>query len=587
MNIQETASGLREGRRDGITLPLTMALLLIAAIATASVLTFSQSQIRTASRWRRADQCFLSAQTALESAKAGMYASFRSNVAQRANQWRALDWFDTYTARSVGSGATVYTLPAQTVLYGGTASVSVVSVTRSDFVTATNALAAEVTLASWCTNGPVVRGVQEVVRFGLKKSAIFDYAYFVNNFGYFWGTGVRANGDVRANGNMSLNNQSLLNGDAYASPNPEIGAAGVVEISGGWWQTQSLANYYATADDAARPGSPTHPTEGSAWVMGYDTNTQAHAYSPPLEMPYLGRLEQYETLATNLNGRITQKNQVLVDKVYAGAGPDGVAGTPDDGVMVLDGTKNPIVVEGAVVVRGDLIIKGTVTGQGCIYVGRNLHVAGNIEYADPPEWTKPDKKPLQTAMVNRNKDMVGLAAKGNIVLGDYTSTSWYNSIQQYMSPSFVNGYATDPTDYDLGYDSDRNPSNGHFFSGDYRANDGGKRRADNGSLVNRRYYEASVAPAVFQSIVSSSPVSSIDAVLYSNHLVVGSVGDRNTTFTLNGSIICRDDAILYNRDVQMNWDVRLGSRSREGIDTFFYFPMDFWPPETVQWRELP
>lgn len=587
MKAKSTQGIHRGGRRDGITLPLTMALLLVAAIATASVLTFSQSQVRTAGRWRRSDQCFLSAQAALEAAKAGMYASFRSNVAQRANQWRALDWFDTYTAHAIGSGATAYALPTQMALYGGTASVSVVSVARSDFATATNALAAEVTLAAWCTNGPVVRGVQEVVRFGLKKSAIFDYAYFVNNFGYFWGTGVRANGDVRANGNMSLNNQSLLNGDAYAAPNPEIGAAGVVQISGGWWQTQSMADYYATAAAAARPGSPTHPTEGSVWVMGYDTNTQAHAYSPRLDMPYLGQLEQYEMLATNLNGRISQKNKTLVDKVYAGAGPDGVTGTPDDGVMVLDGTQQPIVVEGAVVVRGDLIIKGTVTGQGCIYVGRNLHVAGDIVYDDPPDWDKPDKKPHQTALVNRNRDLVGLAAKGNIVLGDYTSTSWYNGVQQYMSPSFVNGYTTDPTDDNLGYDSDRNASNGHYFNGDYRAADGGKRRADNGSLVNRRYYEASVAPSVFRSVVSSRPVSHIDAVLYSNHLVVGSVGDRNTTFTLNGSVICRDDAILYNRDVQMNWDIRLGSRSQEGIDTFFYFPMDFWPPETAQWRELP
>ena len=45
---------------------------------------------------------------------------------------------------------------------------------------------------------------EERIRFALMRSRVFDNAYFVNNYGWFQGSAITANGDVRANGNLYL-----------------------------------------------------------------------------------------------------------------------------------------------------------------------------------------------------------------------------------------------------------------------------------------------------------------------------------------------------------------------------------------------
>ena len=131
----------------------------------------------------------------------------------------------------------------------------------------------------------------------------------------------------------------------------------------------------------------------------------------------------------------------------------------------MDGTDKPIRINGPVVVAGDVIIKGKVTGQGTIYSGRNIHIIGNLTYVDPPSWPKPDPHPEQTAQKNAGKDMLGLAAKGNIVIGNYTDSSWMERVEKYITPPWVREYACDPSDASIGYPS--------VFGGDYAANDGG------------------------------------------------------------------------------------------------------------------
>lgn len=98
------------------------------------------------------------------------------------------------------------------------------------------------------------------------------------------------------------------------------------------------------------------------------------------------------------------------------------------GNLVLIGTpQNPIQIDGDIYVTGDVIIKGTVRGRGAIYAGRNLYIAGNVTYQNPPDGpnqgvcqgvTDPD------ACSRRNmaaeKDELRLAARGTMVVGDYT-----------------------------------------------------------------------------------------------------------------------------------------------------------------------
>ncbi len=103
-------------------------------------------------------------------------------------------------------------------------------------------------------------------------------------------------------------------------------------------------------------------------------------------------------------------NQASINKTY-------------NGNVILEGTiDDPIVIDGDVYFDGDVIIKGYVQGRGGIYSGRNTYVAGNINYIDPPEncatKSNPDKC-AEDAIIDK-KDELRLAARGNIIMGDYT-----------------------------------------------------------------------------------------------------------------------------------------------------------------------
>jgi len=567
-------------RTSGISLPVVMCLLVLISIMIGAFFFFSTTSIRMARRWRDADQALFCAVSAIEDVKIRIENGFRPHFESMGQDWGAFSWFESLPYPGV-------TLPQNAPYHGGTVSVSITGAIVSNRWSSVRY--AEVSLVATSTFRNITRTVSEVIQYGMDKPKIFDYSYFLNNFGWFWGSGVTSHGDVRANGNMSLNNRATVNGDAYAAPNPEIGAVGKVQVSG-WWKQDTRAQYEANAPATARPLNPPDVAESIDWPMGYDTNTQDHSYHEMLEMPYLGDLANYETLASNVNGRIIQNGTTMVEHVYNGAGPDGVTGTPDDGLLILDGTVNPITIDGPVVVRGDVIIKGEYNGQGCIYAGRNVHIIGNVQNTDLATWSKPDDDPEQTQTLNENKDMIGLAAKGNIIFGDYTQSYW-NGSKTYFKPGFTHGYATDASDYAIGYDSDGNTNNGYWFDGNYTSYDGGDRFQDDGTVdSNRRYYESSLSHADFHALcgpnTGDGDPNIIDAVMYNNHAIGGYVGNNSDGFTMNGAMIARDDAIIYRKRVVMNWDIRLGSESFEGIDTYF-LPQVLGKPNTVAWRDLP
>lgn len=94
-----------------------------------------------------------------------------------------------------------------------------------------------------------------------------------------------------------------------------------------------------------------------------------------------------------------------------------------DGNLILEGTlANPIKLSGDIYVTGDVIIKGYVEGRGAIYSGRNTYVAGNILYKNPPPNCATESNPDKCAQdaIAAGKDELRLAARNNIVLGDYT-----------------------------------------------------------------------------------------------------------------------------------------------------------------------
>lgn len=89
-----------------------------------------------------------------------------------------------------------------------------------------------------------------------------------------------------------------------------------------------------------------------------------------------------------------------------------------DGNVVLVGTDaEPIQIEGDVFVNGDVVITGKVKGTGKIQARNNIYFVGDTTNADGTDFG---------AAKDGTQNLVGYAAGGNIVIGDFLSASAIN-----------------------------------------------------------------------------------------------------------------------------------------------------------------
>ena len=648
-----------ECARRGAVLITVLVMTGVSALVLGGVLGYVSSATRMTAIHLGNSACRLAAQGEIELAKTAVNEAFNNSIARGAHiiggsvgsTVCAFDWFgvgdSTAVTRTIGAQngrGTAVTLDESTSSCGCTVRVRVGRVKHP-----ADAQWAEVTFVAEavCANpgGTESRQVvAETVRFAQERSKVFNNAYFVNNYGWFQGTGCTANGDVRANGNMYLDSGCKINGKVYAARNEELGVNGDITNYG---TMDSYSTYRSTtygANNMARPLA-VDPVSGDAVAGGYDAPSSATTQAKrarinanlerETEMPFIGDLtsasSDYRQWIEELRAsdpamcKVTQGGTVLVDKFYDGAGPSGDASLADKGVLVLEGTQsNPIVVNGPVVVASDVIIKGYVKGQGTIYSGRNVHIVGNIQYVNPPSWSG-----KRVNSDNSSKDMLGLMAKGNIVMGDYTDSTWLSSIKTYLTTQpYVQQYACDSTDDLIGYPA--------TFGGSYAATEkvtamgagsdashapGGwdpstgqfgkvreieldtthpetvttydrwgrpqttTQQVRDKALVtqyDRKYYES----VALDSEISSrcSTITRIDAVLYNNHGIFGKLGQCS----INGSLVCRNEGLQYSSKLYLNWDMRLYSGSSETVsnDQVGLARASDSPPKTVDWRLL-
>ncbi len=651
----------------GFALVFSLVALVLVTCLTAALFSMVSSASRATAIYVGRSRCRLAAQSAIEWAKLGVNAAFEKHTGKNTSAVRigpksstAYTWFNASAgSRTIGSGAYTFTLPATTNLSGCT--VKMCFGPSGQIANSSSAIVSLIARAT-CTNpnGTVSDiALEERFRFGVGRSRVFDYAYFVNNYGWFQGSGGTVNGDVRANGNMYLDTSCKVNGYVYAAPNEELGVKGYVQ-NYGRMDDRSAYQSSSKTSNRSRPMSPTYgenaPTEAGRkeWVGGYDYEAIAKAAAEnntsvvrervkdaddgetAITMPWISDLSQYAEWAQEEKGtlsggvrytldsdyNVVQANNATINAHYDGAGPSGNTALADRGALVIDGTRaNPIKVNGPVVIDSDVVIKGYVTGQGTIYSGRNIHIVGNIEYVNGPSWSHPDSNPDATAQQNSTRDLVSLAAKGNIVLGDSTEDNTFTSRQylsQYLTQQpYVQQYACDASDADIGY-----PRSGETkFCGDYTATDGGSQvqitteKIDTGKTTQqwvrgrggrwemkdvpvyeerktcadsktRRYYQSVVPNELIIAIQGSenpSLITKVEGVLYNNHGIFGRIG--NCTF--NGALICRNEGILHGGTLNINWDIRLREDSAEGIDNKVGMPVGASPPGVVSWHELP
>lgn len=564
--------------QDGFVLFAIVGAILFVFLVSGMFLYLAHNQTNAVRQWYASDQCLLDAQSALEQVKYEMIRAYNSNGQA------SLAWFQSWSSNAIGT-APSYTIPSPLIVNSTPVTVNLAGVS-SFTIGGTNGV--DVTLVADAVKGgspPVRRIIEEHLRVTMAplgdagfSAPFLDYGFFMDHSGTLMDN-IVVNGDVRVNIDFLMKTSAKVNGNVYA--------AGTISGAPQLW---TIDQYYSKVTGRARPTNPTAPgTNGIAWPMGFDpANSTLVSGAPRVGIPFLGDMKPYRDLAASMDGKIIHNSQVVVSQIYAGPGPDKLASTADDGVLVLDGSVNPIQIQGPVVVQGDLIIKGKITGQGSIYAGRNIHIVGALRYVDPPSWPKPDQTPEQTAAANQSKDLLVLAAKGNIVAGNYTSATWYKQLSSLMNaPANVFPVEVNQSDATLGYDSDNNPGNGYRFNGlydRYEAN-GGQRLSGVGSgTVPRKYYESSLADATFSALCDGD-VPLVDAGLFSSHAIIGN-WKSTAGFTLNGAMIGRDGYHYLTGATTLNWDIRLGTQSRDSISRSAGVPSNQGAPITYTWREI-
>lgn len=544
----------------GIALIAAYFTLLVLTIIFVSFMSRIFTESRAAGRNKQVLETAYLAEAGIDQVTGDLHELFELFFIAQGRRENAFVWFDDLP------NAAKYILPVNAVLGAGTYTVQITAVDSS--IPAQR----EITLVSTAQINDIIKRVTAIIRYELVPSDVFKNAYFVNNFGWLWGNTITSQGDIRANGNISFGAYTpTINGDVYAAVNPDIGATGAIIGNNDY---ENITDYRNNSSNAARPSNPSADPqdidldgdlEQFPYEDGYDGVSDKISNPEGVDMPYLGDLQEYKDIAVAHNGTIEQGGAVIVNNVL------DITGT--DTIVLIGTAANPIVLNGPVVIAGDVLIKGVVTGQGTIYSGRNIHIGGNITYQNAPSWTKPDTDTAATDALADAADFLGLAAKGNIVIGDYTSGT-FNTVKNYLKPPFTQPYKVDPTDAGIGYVS--YTSGGEpYFNGDYTAEDGGRKFDSLGNDAGaRKFYESSLRDNDFKSFCDSGLFTQIDAVCYTNHALTGRIG----SMVINGIIVSRDEATMYSGQLTFNYDIRAQS---DRLGKKLYLPRSLALPRTV------
>ena len=461
-----------------------------------------------------------------------------------------------------------------------------------------------------------------VLRYELESSSVFNYAYFINNWGWLYGNSIVCNGSARSNGQFdaggyrpSINSQPIYDDVSFDGVNASL--IGYQDDNGDGNQDGGDGGIFSGWDIISA-----HRVRGTG---GHSQNQ--HDFEEKVEMPNLSDLTMYEQAATSSASSISIGGTTVVNGVLG----DDVGEVQH---LYLEGTlANPIVLNGPVVIRGDVVIKGYVTGKGAIYSGGNTYVPDSINYVNGPSSTRPTNTTQASTeawlSANWDKDFLGLFSSENIVVGDFTHSTWRSHVSSWMSSS-MNKSAEDAGEdgipntragrdgilgtadddvlegdgiYTVEYYSPEDAAMGlippGFAAGDVIPGSGedldGDGRYDSTTTLSDLNIQASMIPSNWAGNmpaagiarykdISSMYANNLDATFYTNHsfcyTVLGSQPAR-----INGSMVARNENIVYGTpSMEMNYDCRLlgGANGAAGS----LLPKVLAPVETLQWRRL-
>jgi len=475
--------------------------------------------------------------------------------------------------------------------------------------------------------------VRATVRLERASSEVFDYSYFINHWGWFFGNTITSNGSVRANGQFDFGGyRSTVNGS------PRYESADGTDLIG----------YIDDNGDGLRDGKDGGIFAGfgivrAAGVRGMGSLPQnRHAWETKIGMPNLSDLTWYENLAKSRGSSISLDGKRIASAVL------GDAPNEAQHLCLIGTAEKPIVIDGPIVVRGSVIIGGVITGRGTIFAGGNVYIPRNLTYVNPPTTVRPpanDEASVEAWLrANQAKDSIGLFARENIVIGDFTNDAWGSYVSRWLNdpmnksqedagldgiqntrdgPDGIAGTADDDvlegdgawtvsryTDQDLalglipagksvgdvipgsGEDIDgdgirdgqitlahvtalEDPFNPGLWEGNPPPHDPGE--APSGPVDSADFHKIDHGRAQHYEDIATVYVDRIDACLYTNHACAGFLVSPSKPIEFNGGLVSRNESIIYSAPgLRFNHDERLTGRTAE------HFGM--WLP--VAWREL-
>ncbi len=542
-------------RTQGSTLTLVMVIGGIMSIIIASALTLSSVTIQQAQAhvdWQKAfyhaENAYIwAAQNCLNSPPAAGSSNFYST----ANGTLPLAYMQSELSQSNNAG-----FAADTNSQLGNAWVSVVQPASqlSDVVLIT---------ASARVNNEV-RTIQVNATL-YPVSQVFDYEYFLNNWGWWWGNTITGNGGQRANWDFDFRYDPTVNGLIYATDQVEENEVPWSEYNDG------------------------PPFGGTA---GSDPTDLVHSGAPRVVMPNLLNFTNYEAAAlsnTATNGLWVGTNQIVYGVQTNSSQP---------GLYIVGTQSNPIKIKGTVVVPGDVVISGYVTGRGTLYVQSNLYIAGDIKYVNGPDFTQmpetesPSTRDAWVAQYATN-DLVAYAVQGSILAGDVTDPDWINYCYDYPGSGLqyvgdeshlgADGIAGTPDDnipflhpdgtMSTWYDADGNGRTNANY--DYETDiDMNSRRA---SLI-QNYPTANGSPVAYSSVASDN-MGILNGIFYTDHAAAMRLDD--TTSYINGVIVSRNEQIVFQYYLNLTYDSRVNSRYHNNPNQYINLGLPYGKPIQV------